>query len=260
MARQAFEVTSDVTLVVTSCARFELLRRTLESFARHNTYPVRSCILTEDSGNEAVFDALPEGWREHTQVLLNRPKLGQILSIDKAYSLVTTPYIFHCEDDWEFHRPGFVEDSKIALESSADTLQVWLRSYYHDLRIHSPFHGLAAREVQQGVAFYQLTSDKSDWQGFSFNPGLRRLADYQRLGSYASSGGEEKAVARWYAQRGYRAVILENDAVAHTGWEEHVVTASDRAKRKRRERLSRQRAVWFLFIGLAAGWALGVFW
>lgn len=257
MTDQHFSSDSDITLVVTSCGRFDLLKRTLESFARFNTHPIRACIITEDSGDEAVFEVLPAGWREHTQVIINRPKLGQIRSIDTAYALVQTPYIFHCEDDWEFHRTAFMEDSKIALESSPEILQVWLRSYYHDLRIHCPFHGRGARQVVQGVAFYPLTSDKPGWQGFSFNPGLRRLVDYQRMGSYASSGGEEKAVAHWYADHGYRAVILEGDAVAHTGWDEHVVTEADRSKRKHRERRARQRAWLFLMIGLAAGWAIG---
>ena len=33
-------------------------------------------------------------------VLVNKKRMGQLFSIDKAYSLVTTEYIFHCEDDW----------------------------------------------------------------------------------------------------------------------------------------------------------------
>ncbi len=264
MSAQAFAADSDVTLVLTNCGRFALLRRTLASFARFNSYPIRTCIITEDSGEEgsdaAVFAALPEGWREHTQLILNRPSLGQIRSIDAAYSRVETPYIFHCEDDWEFHRPCFIEDSKLILESDANALQVWLRSYYHDLLVHSSFHGLGPREVLQGVPFHGLTSEKADWQGFSFNPGLRRLADYQRLGSYAATGGEEKAVARWYAEHGYRAVILENDAVAHIGWGEHVVSSSDRVKRKHRERRARQRSLLWLVLGLTVGAALGALW
>ena len=33
--------------------------------------------------------------------------------MDRAYSNVTTPFIFHCEDDWEFYRKGFIEDVEI---------------------------------------------------------------------------------------------------------------------------------------------------
>lgn len=253
-----FSEQSDVTLVVTSCERFSLLKRTLASFARFNSYPIRRCIIAEDSGRDEVFEALPEGWREHTEVILNRPQLGQIRSIDKAYARVDTPYVFHCEDDWEFYRPRFIEDSLVALESSPQTLQVWLRSYHHDLRVHAPFHDRGPRQVRDGVAFYPLTSDKADWPGFSFNPGLRRLADYRQMGSYASSGGGEKAVAMWYSERGYRAVILESDAVAHTGWNDRVLTDGHRAKSKRRQRLARLRAAMALLLGLLVGYAIGV--
>ena len=34
------------------------------------------------------------------EVLVNKKRMGQLFSIDKAYSIVATEYIFHCEDDW----------------------------------------------------------------------------------------------------------------------------------------------------------------
>ncbi|MCQ5167817.1 hypothetical protein NE645_17870, partial [Roseburia hominis] len=40
-----------------------------------------------------------------------------------AHGLITA-YIFHCEDDWEFYRPGFVEDSRAILENKPEILQV----------------------------------------------------------------------------------------------------------------------------------------
>ena len=39
----------DVSLVVTSCGRFDLLERTLDSFFKYNTYPIKEVIITEDS-------------------------------------------------------------------------------------------------------------------------------------------------------------------------------------------------------------------
>jgi hypothetical protein len=35
-------------------------------------------------------------------------KIGQVNAIDKAYSYIKTPYIFHSEDDWEYLHEGFV--------------------------------------------------------------------------------------------------------------------------------------------------------
>lgn len=39
----------EVTLVITSCGRFDLLKRTLDSFFEKNTYPIKKIIITEDS-------------------------------------------------------------------------------------------------------------------------------------------------------------------------------------------------------------------
>lgn len=91
-------------------------------------------------------------------------------SVDAAYALIETSWVFHCEDDWDFYRPSFVEESMTLLENDRQALQVWLRSYSHDLRVHSPYLFLNAREVLQGIAFYKLGSHKPEWQGFSFNP------------------------------------------------------------------------------------------
>ncbi len=49
-----FSENSDITLVVTSCGRFDLLKRTLETFDRYNTAAIRHVLITEDSGDVQV--------------------------------------------------------------------------------------------------------------------------------------------------------------------------------------------------------------
>jgi len=248
-----FSNESDVTLVVTSCGRFDLLKDTLESFDRYNTAPIREVFITEDSGDDAVHAAVPEHWKPHCKVFVNRPKLGQLPSIDLAYSHVKTPYIFHCEDDWRFYRQGFVEDSRAILETSPDLLQVWLRSHAHDLTIHSPYIHLGDRQVIAGVPCYPLLSDKAEWQAFSLNPGLRRLSDYQRCAPFAAYAGE-KALSRRYAELNLTAVTLEGDAVLHTGFDNHVILPIEverKAKRRKRDRIK-------LALTLVAGAMIGM--
>ena len=58
-----FSKDSDTTLVVTSCGRFDLLRRTLESFDRYNTAPIREVFITEDSG-DSVVESCRGVWQE----------------------------------------------------------------------------------------------------------------------------------------------------------------------------------------------------
>jgi hypothetical protein len=39
----------EVTLVITSCNRIDLLKKTIASFERFNTYPIKKAIIIEDS-------------------------------------------------------------------------------------------------------------------------------------------------------------------------------------------------------------------
>ncbi len=257
-----FSKDSDVTLVVTSCGRFEHLRKTLFSFDRFNTAPIKAVIIIEDSEKEFVRGVIPAGWEAHTAVLSNTPKIGQLAAIDRAYSSVDTTYIFHCEDDWEFYRPGFLEESHFVLERMQGVVQVWLRSFAHDVRVNYPFHALGDRLELDGVACNYLLSNEPAWRGFSFNPGLRRLCDYKKVAPvarFSSSAEGESLLSQEFEALGYATVILESDAVLHTGDDAHVWADSDieKKRRKRKRKLVRLVLVGFvLLVGMAAGYVI----
>nr|WP_217501303.1 glycosyltransferase family 2 protein [Pseudomonas brassicacearum] len=242
-------------MVVTSCGRLDLLKRTLESFDRFNTAPIREVFITEDAGDEGVDAVIPAHWKDRTTAFVNRPKLGQLASIDLAYGQVKTPYVFHCEDDWEFYRPAFVEDSRTILELRPDILQVWLRNYVYDLCVHSPYIHLGERDVIGGVPCYPLISDKAEWQSFSLNPGLRRLKEYELCAPFAGFGGE-KALSMRYAQLNLTAVTLEGDAILHTGFGVHVEVPVERQRKARRKRREQVKLSLVFLLGVCIGWLI----
>ena len=180
-------MSADITLVVTSCGRYDLLAKTLESFYKFNTYPISEVIVVED-------------WN----------RAGQIKHIDLAYSRVKTPYIFACEDDWEFYKSGFIEKSLAILEKYSNILQVWLREK-NDTNGHP-----VTRHTQFDCDI--MKQDWGDWGGFSWNPGLRRLSDYQKIGGSYAKYGQEHLVSREYQKLGYYAAILPEGYVRHIGW------------------------------------------
>ncbi|MET3461299.1 glycosyltransferase family 2 protein [Variovorax atrisoli] len=210
----------DVTVVLTSCDRHDLLEKTLASFVQFNTYAgVKEIIVVEDGTADPAAICSKFGAR---LIRIGR-RAGQVNAIDTAYAQVTTPYVFHLEDDWEFYKPGFIEKSKALLDLDPSTMQVWLRAWDdtngHPLSFQSDddMFGVIALDVH-GV-----------WSGFSFNPGLRRISDYKKLGTYgavqrATEGHHyEVAISLKYRELGYRAVILEkNGYVRHIGWDRHV--------------------------------------
>lgn len=216
---QTVETTKSVTFVLTSCGRLDLLKKTIESFLKYNTYPIDRYIMIEDSCDLCVGRELEETYGDRFELIFNEPKLWHIRSVDAAYSRVKTPFIFHCQDDWEFYRSGFIEESLEVLNVDPRILQVWLRE-----RTDTNGHPVEekAHLTPSGIAYRRMALNyKTAWNGFSFNPGLRRLSDYERIGSYASVGEREAAISQRYKDLGYYATILEHGAVRHIGLGRH---------------------------------------
>ena len=215
---------SDVTVVITSCGRQDLLRRTLDSFLRFNTYPISRFIITEDSGIAGINDPLKQRYAVLPMFWIERPeKRGQIACIDDAYSRVETKYIFHCEDDWEFYDREFIEKSRVILENCPGVMQVWLRAEFdtngHPVEPYEWTAGSATRSFGwRRMAYGYTNSNGFVWDGFSFNPGLRRLSDYKLVGPYAEGG-----ISLAYKAHLFSAVILTgNGSVRHIGDQRHI--------------------------------------
>ena len=209
----------DITFVITSAARFDLLATTLESFFQYNTAPISRYVLVEDRGGRSVLDIL-EKYPAKFDVMINDPPAGAIASVDLAYRTVTTPYIFHCEDDWRFFRSGFVEESMVLLEAFPEISVVVSRR-----RGQTPMSDLiyqGALQKHKGIAFRCAPMlAHPHWLGYSFNPGLRRLSDYRKIGSFGR-WGVEIDVSIYFKRMGMTMAILEEPACETTGWKRHV--------------------------------------
>lgn len=220
---------NDVTVVITACNRPLLLERTLRSFLKHNRYPIAKYVIVDDAGPESK--TADKGVNDFCRTLLapvevdliyNSRNLGQIESVDVAYARVSTQYIFHCEEDWEFYRPGFIERSLGILQQDPTVVTVWLRAHAngavkdnaHPIDVWSPMGGKVATPAVSGVddsmimslggmtispssppvsptdQYYYMKSDyyyEGYWSGFTFNPGLRRTSDYLRVAPFVQA-------------------------------------------------------------------------
>jgi hypothetical protein len=219
---------NDVTVVITSCGRVNLLRETINSFMTFNTYTISKIILIDDSGNSGVHSEIKKLYPNFT-LIFNENRIGQIKSIDKAYSYVKTPYIFHLEDDWKFYKHSFIEDSLKILQSDKQIITVWLREL-NDTNKH-PYH--KKLHTITNVSYYEIVSNwNGGWSGFTFNPGLRRLSDYNLVCPYEKYIPGNKQYIKYYTPElelsihynklGYKAVITNDGYVKHIGWDSHI--------------------------------------
>ena len=87
---------------------------------------------------------------------------------------------------------------------------------------------------------------------------MRRLADYKQHAPYAAWAGE-KDLSRVYDAENRYALILENDAVLHTGFGSHVVVSDEARKKKRRKKFEKIKNIVFLILGLFVGFLLNGF-
>lgn len=80
------------TVALTSCARFDLLERTLASLLPRLEGPCERIIVGEDSGDRGVLETV-ERFRPGAppiQVILNPRRLGICRNIDRIYEEVRT--------------------------------------------------------------------------------------------------------------------------------------------------------------------------
>lgn len=219
-----------VTVVITSCNRPNELKKSLHSFFKYNTYPIQKIIIIDDSGKKQCIDDSIEEIPTDTErlIIYNDKNIGQIKSIDKAYSHVDTEYIFHCEDDWEFYDHGFIEKSMNILKIDNKIFTVWLREYRNSKVVRNG-HPVSP-EIQRNIYKYMgvFRERTNIWCGFTFNPGLRRLRDCvlempysQYIGNkMCNCGGVEQALSIAYFERGFLCAVTlsENGFVKHIGF------------------------------------------
>jgi GT2 family glycosyltransferase len=222
-----------VSLVITTCGRTDLLERTLISFFKFNTYPIQKVIIIEDSGIPQNFSKVKQLIPCELEIIENKTNIGQIASIDLAYSKVDTDYIFHCEEDWEFYNSGFIEKSFEILDNDPKTFTVWLRSH-SDTKNHAILKD-TQYSLPDGDFYYRMNPNhKGVWCGFTFNPGLRRTSDcmifypYNNLDVKVVKNGlnlmGEVDLSIYYKDIGFYGSITskEEGYVRHIGGKRHV--------------------------------------
>lgn len=201
-----------LTVIVTSCDRFDLLNKTLESFFKLNNYPIVAFHIHNDSITP-VPEEVKQRWAEKGVIWHEGVKRGLSGAWDYLVDLVETEYFFNIEDDWEFFgNPNFIEDS-IELLDLVD--QVWIRAE-SDHR-----HPLLETTVKYKRNNFKLVACDGDWCGFTFNPGVRELSIWRYHFPEGIAGMDEIEISRMLKGQ-YDAASLKEPSIRHSGGGRHV--------------------------------------
>lgn len=209
---------NNVTAVLTSCGRLDLLEKTIKSLSQEFWDKIPVKLLTEDSSNPKIFDQVKKenetGYLKGWTILYNEKKLGQSASIDRAYSLVKTDYVFHLEDDWFFTGEDFIDRSLPILEKYDNILQVTFRE--------GEPHQSGDDIYEEGTesAFKVWIPGWKGFPGFTYNPNIFKISAYNEIKPI--SGRPEKEVGFQYVEMGLHTVVLQKRYVRHIGDGRHV--------------------------------------
>ena len=216
-----------VTICITSCGRLDLLAQTLVSFRTFNgggTY-----LISEDSTDAAVIDQVRKVYPE-ARVLSGPTRLGLMGSIDRLYSEVTTPYLFHLEDDWDFAGAVDWVAAIAMLEARADVAHVCVRDVTEikeKYRNRSEVVTLAGRDFR-----VMQTTAHPEYFAWSSNPGLMKVETYKAFALFGRMQHDQ--MSGLMKKSGFRQAFLLPGVARHSGYGRNVVDPTMPARPKSR--------------------------
>lgn len=174
--------------LLTSCGRFDLLTKTLESLYNNQASDI-FVIIHEDG----------------------KSRYGQHASIDKFLKSNNVKYYLHLEDDWEFNNTyNWIADSIKIMESDPEIIKVLCRQDSP----HPCTHDKSLDNIKYGYLKPWKSNDDIIWHGFSWNPGVTRL---DLLKQFLPFKKWEQDVAKQIYDAGYKTVELAKPIYKHIG-------------------------------------------
>jgi hypothetical protein len=205
-----------ITVTITSCKRIDLLKQTIASFLKTNTYPIYEYIVINDDplSRDVVEDVFKD--LNNCRIVHNSVNYGLKKSLDIVFNMVTTDYFFHLEDDWYFEdKNDYIKNSLTLLENLPQVHQVWVR------HAHDTLHPIINNVLHcNGVEYCDVDPNFNGvWNGYSWNPGLRRKCDYLRMfPNGVAEFKNEMECAVHSRQFDYKVVQLNKTSCYHIGY------------------------------------------
>lgn len=225
----------EVTLFITSCGRPELLKKTLISFVKNNTYPIKEVILCEDSGIIGCVDFAKDILPYETVFCYNEKRLGQMKTIEKYTKLIKTDYVFHLEDDYEFFDSGFIELSFKILDSDKNISQVLLEDEQHSFTRVDIKNELCYKVMTNQPWDININNGDGPLSCFSWRPSLKTIKMQQMRMPY-ELWDDEYTIQLALNKLGYYSVVTKNikngkpGFCSHIGKQFHVETHTEKIK------------------------------
>lgn len=139
------------------------------------------------------------------KVIFHEKEESKFNQIDRALSLVKTPFAFYFENGWQFASRDYVKNSIVVLGTQPNIVQVsitdgTLLKNHVSARLDDIGFGLQIRKMIPTV----LKEDDKEYVygGFSFNPHVLDMKKYKEIGRFNRFNNVYE-IDQWYKKQGY---------------------------------------------------------
>lgn len=233
-----------VTFTVTTCKRFDLFEKTMNSFLNCclDINRIDRWLCVDDNSTEEDRKKMKELYPFFTFYFKLKEEKGHPRSMNIIRDTVKTEFIFHMEDDWKFFaKRNYItecmsvlgEENTIGQETIGQCL---INKNYTETSKDIDVVGGIYKKTKSGLTYYihEYTPDQestrlfilkhnsgkssSYWPHFSFRPSLLKRSVLDKLGPYNEKVSHfEMEYARLYIQNGYISAFLDDLYCIHTG-------------------------------------------
>lgn len=202
-----------ITLCLTIGQRPDLLEKTLATLDQYQFQFAKIIAINDfrDTPTNQMFRArCPQG-----ELISLGHQLGHHAAVDYMYAQVTTPYVFHCEDDWAFDSSINFDECMAILDSEPLISQVCFRKITDfNLSVDENKKVLHGHSFEHN--YVRLDSLHPQWHGFTFNPHLASLDLWRQIGGF-SQFKKERHISRALRKQGRFSAYIQPGFCAHIG-------------------------------------------
>lgn len=227
-----------ITFSITTCKRLSLFEKTMNSFLNccQDIEKIDNWICIDDNSDENDRERMRRLYPFFTFIFKTEKDKGHSDSMNRILKNVTTPYLFHMEDDWQFFsKDNYISKCFSVLNSSENIAQCLVNRGYAETEkdiniavgdalhtidgVRYCIHEQAVTEDQKNKLL-SVHGDKPNcwyWPHFSLRPGMWKLNNVKSIGKFSDTAAHfEMDFGNRYAKK-YVSAFLDNISCLHIG-------------------------------------------
>jgi len=227
-----------VTLTITTCKRFDLFEKTINSLINCvDIDEIDFWFCVDDNSSNEDRQKMKELYPFFEFYFKDITEKGHPQSMNIIRNYVKTPYVFHLEDDWKFFvKRNYIKDAIDIIESNKSIGQCLFNKNYAEIESDIDIKGGIYHTTNSGLRYFiheycRTQEDTIKWKNkygnckssfywphWSLRPSVSRTYIFNDIGEFNEQISHfEMDYAHKYANKGYISAFFEGIYCLHTG-------------------------------------------